>query len=261
MFSVFYIFIAAIIFIFGTAIGSFISATVYRMHKKETMLGRSYCPRCGYKLGFFDLFPIFSFLYLHGKCRKCKSKIDVEYFLTEIISGAVFVFSFFYRWLNIDAEEMLVWTILRDWLFLGGLIFLFIYDFKYRILPDKITFPLISAMLIFNFFLEENFKDILIGIAVGAGFFLIQYLISRGKWVGDGDIRMGALLGAALGWPNVVFALFVAYILGSAATVPLVLMKKKKLKSQIAFGTFLAIGGFTAMYWGNDIMNWYLSFF
>ena len=229
---IFIILVAAIIFVFGAAVGSFISAAAYRMHRQETMFSRSHCPRCGRTLSFFDLLPILSFLCLRGKCRRCKSSIDLEYFLTEAVSGSIFVFSFFYRWINSGDGESFSWIILRDWTFLSGLAFLFIYDFKYQTLPDKVTLPLIVAMAVINFFLKENFVNILFGIVIGAGFFLTQYLISRGKWVGDGDIRMGALLGAALGWPNIALAIFLAYIIGASVSVCLLFTKKKQMKSR-----------------------------
>lgn len=241
------------IFIFGAAIGSFISALVYRMENKKSILrGRSKCEKCGKKLKWHELIPFFSYLFLRGKCGKCGKAIRVELFLAEIICGALFVLAYFYH-------RSSILLLARDWIFLGGLAFLFIYDLKYKILPDSITISVAVAILIVNIILGYKVANLLLGVAVGGGFFLLQYLLSRGRWVGSGDIRMGALLGAALGFPNVVFAIFLSYILGGFYGAYLLLRKKAELKSQIVFGTFLAIGGTVSLYWGQDIISWYLN--
>lgn len=255
----FIILVAFIVFLFGASIGSFISASVYRMRKKETILGRSHCPKCGFGLEFFDLFPIFSYIFLRGKCRKCKKGIELSDFIVEIASGILFAFAFFYRWVwSADAEAFSL-LIIRDWIFLGGLIFLFIYDFKYRILPDKITLPLIIILFVYNIFLGVSVYSLLLGVVIGGGFFFLQWLVSRGKWVGGGDIRMGALLGAGLGFPGVILALFLAYIFGGIVSGILLAIKKVTPKTEIAFGTFLAVGGGIALFWGDWIINFYLG--
>ncbi|MBU4421425.1 prepilin peptidase, partial [Patescibacteria group bacterium] len=247
----FIILVAFIVFIFGASIGSFISASIYRMRKKETIMGRSYCPKCGYKLAFFDLFPLFSFIFLRGKCRKCKEIIDWSNFIIEFVLGIIFVFSFFYRWIYAPDADAFSWVILRDWTMLGGLSFLFIYDLKYKLLPDKITLPLIVILFILNVFIGINILNILLAIGIGAGFFLLQYLISGGKWIGDGDIRLGAVLGAGLGFPQIISALLIAYIFGAVYGLILIVTKKAKMKSEVAFGTFLAVGGVIALFFGN----------
>jgi len=230
------------------------------MYKKETVvLGRSRCPKCGHKLGFFELFPVFSYVCLWGKCKKCKESIEVEELLIEIISGLIFFGAFFYRWAwSADAESFSL-VIIRDWILLGGLIFLFIYDFRYKIIPDKVSIPLIIILFVYNALLGYEIYKLLLAIFIGGGFFLAQYLISKGKWVGDGDIRMGALLGAGLGYPHIVLVLFLAYLMGGGYSVILLAMKKVKLKTQIAFGTFLAIGGGIALFFGDKIIDWYLN--
>lgn len=242
-----------IIFIFGAAMGSFIGAAVYRMKNKKSIIrGRSECEKCGKKLKWYELIPIFSYLFLRGKCGKCGKAIGAELLLTEIICGALYAAAYFYH----RSPALLL---IRDWIFLGGLVFLFIYDLKYKILPDLVTIPVAVAVFIINIILGVKITDLLLGVAVGGGFFLLQYLVSAGRWIGDGDIRMGALLGAALGWPNAIVAVFTAYILGGFYGGYLLVRKKAELKSQLAFGTFLAIGGAIALYWGEKIINWYLG--
>ena len=100
----------------------------------------------------------------------------------------------------------------------------------------------------------------LLGILVGAGFFLLQYLISKGKWIGGGDVLLGVLMGVILGWPNILVALMLAYILGATVGVFLLLSKKKNLQDQLAFGTFLSVVTLLVMLWGDKIVGWYLKF-
>ncbi len=242
-------FLIIIIFFFGASMGSFIAASVYRMENKKSILrGRSECEKCGAKLGARDLIPIFSYLFLRGKCGKCAKRISVELFLTEIICGALFLAAYFYH-----SSSILL--LLRDWVFLGALVFLFLYDKKYQLLPDAVSIP--SIIIVFG--LGYDMWNSGLAILAGGGFFAAQYLVSRGKWVGDGDIRMGALLGAGLGWPGVVAAIFIAYILGAVYSIFLLFVKNKNMQSRIAFGTFLAVGGVIVLFWGEQIIKWYLG--
>jgi prepilin signal peptidase PulO-like enzyme (type II secretory pathway) len=96
-----------------------------------------------------------------------------------------------------------------------------------------------------------------LGALIGSGFFLVQYVLSRGRWIGGGDVRLGVMMGALLGWPNILVALFVSYILGAIVAIPLLIMKKKGMKSEIPFGTFLSVGTLAALLWGNQVINWY----
>jgi len=247
------------IFFFGAAIGSFIAASVYRMGNRISIVkGRSECIFCQYKLSFYDLIPIISFLFLRGKCRKCGAPISRGDFFVEIISGILFVLPILFYWNNLFALNSLV-LIVRDWIFLSVLLFLFLYDLKYKILPDIVSIPATVIVFVINALLGYKILNLLLAMAIGAGFFLLQYFISRGKWVGDGDIRLGALLGVGLGFPGILLALLVAYVLGAFVSIALLLSKRVSLKTEIAFGTFLALGGATGIFFGDKIINWYLS--
>lgn len=272
----FYI-ILILIFFFGASIGSFIAASVYRMENKKPILlaplengdtvsllkrlrnacsltgrGRSECEKCGAKLSARELIPVFSYLFLRGKCRKCGSAIDFMDFLTEIAVGALFVLAYYYH-------SSSVVLLMRDWIFLSALIFLFLYDKKYGFLPDIVSIPSVFIVFFLNAASGYDIWNLGLAMLAGGGFFLAQYLVSRGRWIGGGDIRMGALLGAGLGWPNVVLAIFLAYISGAFYSIPLLLEKKKKMKSRMAFGTFLAAAGVIALFWGDTIIKWYFN--
>lgn len=255
--SISYLILSAIIvFFLGASVGSFVAASVYRMKNKKSILrGRSECEKCGKKLAWYELIPIFSYICLRGKCGKCGKKIGAELLLTEAICGALYVAAYFYH-----RSPILFLLLIRDWIFLSGLVFLFIYDLKYKILPDAITITVAAAIFIVNIILGYKITDLVLAVAVGGGFFAAQYLVSRGKWIGAGDIRMGALLGAALGWPAVMVAIFISYIFGGFYGGYLLLRKRAVLKTQIAFGTFLAVGGVVGLYWGDYIIKWYLGY-
>jgi prepilin signal peptidase PulO-like enzyme (type II secretory pathway) len=107
--------------------------------------------------------------------------------------------------------------------------------------------------------LGGEFLTLFLAIGFGAGVFLIEYLVSKGRWIGAGDIRVGAMMGAMLGFPLVILALFISYIIGAAFGILLIVFRKAKLKSEIPFGTFLTVGTTITLFYGDNILGWYLS--
>ena len=142
------------------------------------------------------------------------------------------------------------------------LIVIFTYDLRYYLILDKVTVPaMIVALILSVFVLEVGGWDLLYGLLIGGGFFLVQFLVSRGKWVGGGDIRLGALMGLMLGYKYLLVALFAAYVLGSVIGIFLILFGKKGWKSQVPFGTFLSVGAFIAFIFGQAIIDYYQELF
>ena len=133
------------------------------------------------------------------------------------------------------------------------------FDLKYLLLPDIVTLPSVAAFFIINLILGAAGWSLLIAMAIGAGFFALQFIVSKGKWIGGGDIRFGALMGALLGWPNILVGLFFAYLIGAIIGVILLISGRKKFGSQLPFGTFLALGTTIGIWWGNGIINWYMG--
>ncbi|MFZ2190524.1 MAG: prepilin peptidase [Candidatus Magasanikiibacteriota bacterium] len=245
-----------IIFILGSIFGSFLNAVVYRIHEKKSLWERSECPNCHKQIKWYDNVPILSFLILKGKCRNCKQKISWQYPLVELVMGILFVIPTF---LVYHANFFVLIILLSfQWLIIFDLAFIFLYDLKYQEILELSIWPL--AILLFLMNASGALVFTLIGIAIGGGFFLLQYLISKGKWIGGGDIRLGILMGIILGWKLTILALFVAYLLGGAVGSYLLITKKKEKNSEIAFGTFLVIGTLVSMWWGDRIVNWYLGF-
>jgi prepilin signal peptidase PulO-like enzyme (type II secretory pathway) len=240
------------IFLLGLAVGSFLNCIIYRLEKNESFLkGRSYCPNCHHTLAWQDLIPIFSFLILRGKCRYCGKKISLQYPLVELSTGILFVLIF-----NVAAFDLRTIYYLIISCFL---VIIFIYDLKHYIIPDKVIYPAIALTSIFNFkFLI--FKYSILSAFGSAAFFLLIFSISRGKWLGFGDVKLGFLMGLFLGFPKILVGLFFAYLIGAIIGIGLVLAKKKTLKSEVPFGPFLVTGTFVALFFGNIIIDWYLNF-
>jgi len=240
------------IFLFGLFVGSFLNCVIYRLEKKESFLrGRSYCPKCRHKLNWYDLIPIFSFLALAGKCRYCHKKISIQYPLVELATGLIFLLCFL-----LAPYQALFWCGVFCFL-----IIIFVYDLKHYIIPDKILLPAILVVFLYNLFF--HFKFLLFNFlpaAFTAGiFFLMIFLISRGKWLGFGDVKLVFLMGLLLGFPNILVALFLAFFFGAIIGIGLIIFGKKKLKSEIPFGPFLITGTFIAMLWGEELIDWYLG--
>jgi prepilin signal peptidase PulO-like enzyme (type II secretory pathway) len=272
MLSLFFIFA----FILGLLIGSFINCVVYRLHQGVSFLnGRSFCPHCKKSILWYDNIPLLSFLLLRGHCRACQKKISPTYPLVELAGGILFllVALHIYPALLATGYGLLpatTLTIIRDWLFAGLLLVIFLYDLKYYLIPDVFVLPAAALALIFNIALAalensslhlliSSFLNFFVSALLAGGFFLFLFLISKGKWIGGGDIRLGLLLGALLGWPDVLVALFLAYVSGAIIGVFLIAFKKKTMASAVPFGTFLTASAFIVLLWGPWLIEKYLS--
>ncbi|MDD5696679.1 MAG: prepilin peptidase [Candidatus Pacebacteria bacterium] len=259
-----------LIFVLGTIAGSFINCLAWRIKQEETILGSSYCPKCRHKLGFFDLFPIWSFFFLRGRCRYCKEKISFQYPLVEILTGLAFVFVYHYTGfdlLTFNFQNIQFYELIFRWLLSVFLLAAFIYDLKYFVIPDRITFSAIILTflwIIAGFFLkhytEMQVLNFLFSGLVSSFFFFCLWFFSQGRAMGFGDVKLAFLLGLFLGYPVIIPALFVSFFLGALIGIILVFLKKKKMKSEVPFGPFLVMGSFIGLAWGKDILLWYLSF-
>lgn len=226
-----------IVILIGLGVGSFVNVLASRLvARKSIVFPRSFCDACAKPLWRRDMIPVVSFLLLRARCRFCQARISWQYPLVEAATAALFLAAAFVARTPVELALF--------WLAITVLITLFLTDLRAMVLPDFITLPSIAIFLIFDFtLLGRPPIPLLIAMAVGGGFFLVQYMFSAGKWVGSGDIRFGVLMGAILGsWPLVAQALIMSYIIGAAASIPLLLTKKKQWASEIPLGTFLAIG-------------------
>jgi len=269
------------IFVFGTICGSFLNCVIYRLEIGESFLkGRSYCPHCKHVLTWQDLIPIFSFLILKGKCRYCHQKISWQYPLVELATGILFVSTLIYFFSKTSILVNSAMTELTSIYYLViacFLIIIFVYDLKHYIIPDKVIYPAIAIAFLYqlfkiwdlgfvpNFeFRISNFQTLanpLLSAFLASLFFLMIVLISQGKWMGVGDIKLAFLMGLILSFPNILVALFLAFFIGAIIGIGLIIARKKTLKSEIPFGPFLVSGTFLALFFGQKILDWYLNLF
>ncbi len=261
MLIVFYL----LVFILGAIVGSFLNCLVYRLEKGKSMAGRSFCPKCKRQLGLWDLIPVLSFVFLRGKCRYCNKRISWQYPLVEIITGVLFLLIFNFQFLIFKQFSIFNFQTLVSLAYLliigSVLIIVFIYDLKTYLIPDKVVYPAIVLALLFRLLTDWSSLPMALLAGLGASaFFFIIWAISRGKWMGFGDVKLALLMGLFLGWPSILVALFSAFFIGAIIGIGLMIAKKKQLKSQVPFGPFLVIGAFIALFWGEQIINWYLNF-
>ena len=258
-----------IIFILGLAFGSFLNCLVYRLACRKTVLGRSFCPKCKKKIAWFDNIPLISFILLRGKGRKCKQKISFQYPLVELIMGLLFilpVWRFYlttgnFLFLNDSSFYLLL---VRDWIIYFTLVFTFVYDLKYLKIEDIVLLPTTGLIFLLSLFIRSDLSvlltvgQMLLAVLIGIGFFGLQYLLTKGKGIGLGDLRIGVFMGVALGnWVNICLALVISYIIGALISLFLIAFKKKQIKSQVPLGPFLVIGTFIILMFGQQIINWY----
>jgi len=255
----------AFVFILGLFIGSFLNVVILRLHREESFVkGASKCLFCKHRLYPKDLVPLFSYLFLKGHCRYCKKRFSHQYPLVELFTGLAFVLVFLKIIPNSDlsvASILQALHLMDWWMIVAFLIIIFVYDLKYYLILDKVVWPVIILAFFVNLFLGFSVLNMIIASLIGGGFFLLQFVASKGRWIGGGDIRLGIFMGVVLGWPQVLTALFISYILGSFISIFLLLGKRKEWGDKIPFGTFLTLGTFITMLWGPYLVTWYLSLF
>lgn len=251
------------IFIFlGLALGSFITAFVWRLHDdKDFVRGRSQCDACENKLQPIDLIPLFSWLLLRGKCRHCGKPISWQYPIIELLTAGVFASSFYF-WPSVLSG--LEWVVFGLWLIsMVFFVSLAVYDTKWMLLPDKIMWPLVMVSAIAAIFQILSgggvaiFRDKIWGIIVAFGFFYLLSAISKGKWIGGGDVKFGLVMGLWLGALNSLVALLLGFYSAALFILPLMVINKIGRKSQIPFGPFLIASTFIAQLFGSEIVDWY----
>lgn len=240
------------VFVAGTVVGSFLNVVILRTRAKTSVAdGRSKCTSCQTALSPRDLVPVLSFCALRGKCRSCKVPISIQYPLVELSAGLLFLLAFLNDGLGL--------SFVRDLAFSSVLLVIFVFDLRYMEIPDRFTVPAMVFALIANLYLGVAWWSLALGAIAGGGFFLAQFVLSKGKWIGGGDIRLGALMGLMLGLSSTVAALFVAYVVGAIYAAWLLATKRASAESQVPFGTFLAVATVVVMLVGDQIVGWYLG--
>lgn len=247
-----------IIFLLGLALGSFLNSWIWRTRENIRIVsGRSMCPSCRRKLSWYENIPVLSYLFLRGKCRVCEKPIPKHFIFVEM--GAAIIFTLV-AWKHLNGAGFSPMFFLKDIVFSVLLIIIFVYDWLYKEILSEVIWLGTLAGLLFNFYLRHSLAAMFIGALAVGGFFFLQFIASKGKWIGGGDVRMGAMMGVWLGWPAALVALFLSYVAGAIGGLWLVVYSKRQLASAIPFGTYLALGTFVAMLWWERIVGWYLGF-
>ncbi len=277
-----------LLFVFGASMGSFLNVVSLRYHPERfvfgsSLLGRSHCPRCRKTLRWFELIPIVSFMLQLGRCRSCRGALNMQYPIVEILSGLTFVFVPFRVYTPFILYSLFsilstVWILIFIVLLLIALI-----DLRLSIIPDELNIALfvLGALLIFvsgpafgltyESFFEPyaplfGFRDNVwlnhaLGVLLAGLFFLALIFITRGRGMGAGDLKLAVPLGLIFGWPDTIFVVGLAFVIGAFFGIYKIFSKEKTLKSHLPFGPFLAGSSVIVFFFGHQLMRAYFGLF
>ena len=265
---VWWIILYAVIFLYGIVIGSFLNVCILRVPLKESIAKeRSHCMTCGYQLKWYDLVPLFSYIFLKGRCRKCKTHISLQYPLVEGLNGVLYVLIFLINGWSIDSVIYCLLT--------SALIVLSVIDFRTYEIPVGINWVILALGLIRLLYHMVHdymtngaihigdYMEYGIGLVAVSGFLLIVNLICNlivhKDGMGGGDIKLMGAAGLLLGWKNIILAFLLGCIFGSI--IHIIRMRLSDEDHVLAFGPYLAGGIFIAALWGEKILSWYISLF
>lgn len=240
----------------GLCIGSFLNVCIYRIAREESIaFPPSHCTNCGYELKSKDLIPVFSYLFLKGKCRKCEERISIKYPIVEVVNSIIYIliyinfgFSFLFFKLCIFSSLMIVIGVI---------------DFETKfVYKSTVIFGIISGIVFLTIDLILT-KNILWSNIIGAfiGFVVIWLIVVITRGMGEGDIDIALICGLFLGVKGIGITLFLAFVIGGIVAAFILIFKLKGRKAEIAFGPYLAIGALIAMLWGQNLIDYYIKLF
>jgi len=242
--------------IFGALVGSFLNVCIFRLPNEESIIWPgSHCPHCKNAIKFYDNIPVVSYFLLRGKCRYCKGSISLQYPLVEGITALSSLF------LIIKFGPSL--SYLFYFAFVAALIVITVIDLYHQIIPDVISLPGIGMGLLASLLIPQiTLFNSLIGILLGGGSLFIvatfyQWLFKR-EGMGGGDIKLLAMIGAFLGWKAVLLTILLSSLIGSVTGILMMVVKGKDFKYAIPFGPFLSLGAVISLFYGEEIVRWYL---
>ena len=281
-----------ILALLGLCMGSFAGATVWRIRARQLIedkeagdevdlkeykkllpltkanfaKDRSRCLSCGHELSWFDLLPLVSWLGTFGRCRYCKASIGKFEPLIEIGTALFFILSFAF-WPDSLSTTMQI-SIFILWLMSGVLLaMLFAYDLKWFLLPNWLIFPLIvlgACIAVLNILSAQDIMQALLSLVsavmILSGLYLALWLMSKGQWIGFGDVKLGLALALLLGdWRLAFIALFAANLVGCIIVIPSLLIGKMTRSTHVPFGPLLITGAILAMLFGQSVIEWYTN--
>jgi leader peptidase (prepilin peptidase)/N-methyltransferase len=235
----------------GAAIGSFLNVVIDRLPDKQSVISPpSHCDHCQRNLTVLELIPVLSFLFLLGRCRTCREKIPPRNLIVEIGTGLLF----FLTWHQYGQS----WQTALFSLYGCSLMMMGGIDYEKQMIPNLLVFPSIGlALIMIPVFHLSNPWMMLAGGLLGFGALFLIAVIAPGA-MGMGDVKLAIFLGLILGFPEIVLALFLAFVIGGLISGLLLALNKLGKKDTIAFGPFLGLGGFIALLYGTQILEWWL---
>ena len=246
----------------GMAVASFLNVCCDRLPAGGSLVyPPSHCPACQRRLAIKYLIPVFSYLWLRGRCRYCRAPIPRRILWVEIATAVLFGFACWHYGLSIELAIALFYICL--------FIMILVIDLEHGLILNKVVYPAAAVALLisifFSIFLPQleivpHIAQAGIGGGIGLVVFLLVVLISRGG-MGWGDVKLAALIGLVIGFPLIIVALLMGIILGGLVAVLLLTLKIKRRKEAIPFGPFLSLATIVTLLWGSDILNWYLGLF
>jgi leader peptidase (prepilin peptidase)/N-methyltransferase len=239
-----------VIFLFGIVIGSFLNVCIFRIPNHETVVTeRSHCMRCGYQLSWYDMVPVFSWLFLRGKCRKCKEPISPQYPIIEATNGVLYLLVFI---INGFSVQSILYCLL-----MSALLVLSVIDWRTYEIPVGINIFILCLGILQVITDYKGWMNYLAGFLCVSILLELILLISRGRAIGGGDVKLMAAAGLLLGWKRIILAFFLGCIVGSV--IHLLRMKLSGADRVLAMGPYLSLGIAIAALWGDALIGWYLG--
>ncbi|MBI2035134.1 MAG: prepilin peptidase [Candidatus Liptonbacteria bacterium] len=287
-----------LLFVLGVLFGSFLNVLSLRYDEnswllsRKTLGGRSHCQHCKKTLGWHELIPVLSFIFLRGRCASCKHKLSLEYPAIEILSGLIFFLVPLYFFSYKYTTHIFLWE--SYWLHAFSVLWVFAMlallliaaiDYRKYLIPDELTGLLwfLGLVWVGMLYYSGDFGEIkgsflgeyaslfgvrnnlfinhMLGSFTGASGVFLVFFLSHGRAIGFGDAKLFGALGLLFGWADVVMVFFLSFVIGSIVSIPLLLKKEKTMKDFLPFAPFISIASFLVFYFGNDIMRLYFSLF
>ncbi len=292
----------ALLFVFGTAIGSFLNVLIFRyvpdgrFFDAKRLGGRSHCPYCGHVLGTLELVPLLSYAIQRGRCRECGHRLSVQYPAVEFISGAIFAgIPLFLNAFYAKSSLFFAAFLLPAWYYVLVLVWIIVFliwltivviDLRYYVIPNALNAILLLCGVVI-IFVTVHYNDLLfpfrtsflkqyqliftpwnnaalnhlLGLAFGLVFFGALVLLSRGRGMGLGDVKLATAVGLLLGWPDIALATMLAFVLGGVWSMVLVFLRKKTIRDKVPFAPFMILGFALTVFFGAALVTGYLHLF
>lgn len=242
----------------GASLGSFLNCLVFRLATKESLGGRSHCRSCQHKISWFDNLPVLSWFFLRGRCRYCYHKISFQYPAVEALLALAFSLVLLVNFSG-ELSFSFLWEVLRQWVVIFVLAFVFIYDLRFLMIDISVLLVGAGFLVLGFIFFPPLWTSFFWALFIGISFFLVQYLVSRGRWIGEGDIWLGGFMALAIpDWSLLLLAIFLSYLSGAIVSLVLFFAGQVKANQKIPLGVFLALGSFFVLLWGEEILSFML---